>query len=330
MLGMDREIAERYGLEVRGMVPYKDTFMLNTNRGKKILKKMMFSPERILFIYGAKEHLVKNGFINVDRYIETLYGEPSFEFEGFNYVLNDFIEGRECNFDSDEEARKAAAVLATLHSASKGYSPSKDSKIQDELGNLTSCFNKRLDDIKKLKKQAKKGKGRFDHLFLEHIDYFIGMGEDAVTGLENSNYAKLVEKARLEGAFCHHDYTHHNILYTDDRLWVVNFDYCCFELKVYDLANLIRRKMRKCNWNIDKAKGLIDGYTSVEMLDSDEIAIMKLILLFPQKFWRVVNRYYNSRRSWSERSFAVKLQEVIDEVQGFSEFMNRYDLLMQG
>jgi spore coat protein, CotS family len=329
MQGMDREIAEVYGLEVRGIAPYKDNFVVNTNKGRKVLKKMIFSQERILFVHGAKEHLVNKGFVTVDRYLPTISGDPSFVFEGVNYVLIDFIDGRECNFGDDEEARKSSIVLAALHSASKGYIPTDGAKIQDELGNLPICFSKRLEDIKKLKKQAKKGKSRFDHLFLENVDYFISQGENAVAGLDRSNYIKLVEEARNERCFCHHDYTHHNIISSDDKLWIGNFDYCCFELKVYDLANLLRRKMRKCDWNIEKARLLIDGYTSVVELDNDDMEVMKLILLFPQKFWRVVNRYYNSRRSWSERSFVVKLQEVIDEVAGHDRFMSHYNLLMQ-
>ena len=55
---------------------------------------------------------------------------------------------------------------------------------------------------------------------------------------------------------------------------------------------------------------------------------MKLMLAFPQKFWRVVNRYYNSRRSWSERSYVTKLQEVIDEAEPHRKFMEEYAKLL--
>ncbi|NJD01779.1 MAG: CotS family spore coat protein [Ruminiclostridium sp.] len=325
MQGMDREIAAGYGLDLKNIVPYKDTYLIYTDKGRKILKRMMFSSERILFIHGAKEHLVKNGFENVDRYVKTIKDEPCFTFDNANYVMCDFLEGRECNFDNDNEARKAAELLASMHSASKGYKAPGGSKIQDELGRLPAYFNKRLEDIKKLRKLAKKGKSKFDHMFLDNADYFIGLGEQAVTELENSRYGNLVNEARTDGSFCHHDFTHHNIICNEDAFSLINFDYCCFELKIYDLANLIRRKMRKCNWDMDKAILILDGYNSVERLSRDEIAVMKLILQFPQKFWRVVNRYYNSRRSWSERSFIVKLQEVIDEVGGHRKFIDSYN-----
>lgn len=327
MQGMDREVAENYGLEVRNLVPYKDTFMIVTPQGRKVMRKILFSPERLWFVHGAKEHLAGNGFTGVDRYLCTLTGEPCFNFDNSCYTLVDFIDGRESSFDNDNDVKRAAITLAELHRASRGYIAPEGCKVQDDLGKLPGYFSKRLDDIKKLKKQAKKGKSRFDQLFLKNVDYFCEIGECAVAELAISSYGRLVESTKEKGIFCHHDYTHHNIIMDGERVAVINFDYCCFELKVYDIANFIRRKMRKCDWDISKTEMIIHSYNSVETLSNEEFAVMKIILQFPQKFWRVVNRYYNSRRSWSERSFAIRLQEVIDEIGPHKEFIKNYNTI---
>lgn len=325
MLGMEREIAENYGLDVRNLFPYKDMLVVTTPYGRKALKRIPFSPERIIFVHGAKEHLTGNDFERVDRYICTSSGQPYFIYSGSCYCLTDYIDGRESNFDNDSDVRLAARVLAQLHNASKGYVAPLGSKVQDELGRLPLYFVKRLDDIKKMRKQAKKGKSKFDELFLQYAQYFVETAEDAIDELASSHYKELVEKARGEGLFCHHDFTQHNIIMAGERATVTSFDYCCFELRIYDLANLIRRKMRKCDWDISKAELIINSYNSVEPITEDELYVMKIILRFPQKFWRVVNRYYNSRRCWSERSSVIRLQEVIDEVGPFEEFLRRYD-----
>ena len=195
-------------------------------------------------------------------------------------------------------------------------------------GRLPLYFVKRLDDIKKMRRQAKKGKGKFDELFLQYADYFVETAEDAIDELASSHYMELVEKTRDEGLFCHHDFTQHNIIMAGERATVTGFDYCCFELRVYDLANLIRRKMRKCDWDVSRSELIVNSYNSVEPINEDELCVMKIILRFPQKFWRVVNRYYNSRRSWSERSSVIRLQEVIDEVGPFEEFLRQCDTLL--
>jgi CotS family spore coat protein len=327
MQDLEKEIAEKYNLGIRGISPYKDAFIINTSEGRKVIRKSSLSGERILFIHAAKEHLYRNKFINLDRTVCTAQGIPYIEIEGSNYTMTDLIEGNECNFDNKNDVIHVSRLLASLHKASKGFIPPENSVIRSDLGKLPVFFGKRLDEIKKLKKVARKGKSRFDYLFLECYDYFYQLGEDALNQMNASKYQELVENTKNEGVFCHHDFTHHNIIHPENKYYIINFDFCCFELKVYDIANLIRRKMRKCNWDTNEARVILNEYRTVEELCHDEFLVMKIILQFPQKFWRVINKYYNSKRSWSEKSFIIRLQEVIDEIEYHKSFMEKFDLL---
>ncbi len=320
-----KEISVRYDLDIKNIVTYKEGYLLNTTRGKRILKKSILSPERIIFINSAKEHLVGNGFNNLDRGVCAEDGMPYATIEGNNYTITEAVEGIECNFDSRNDIVNAARLLSSMHKASKGFTPPEDSRSRDELGKIPDYFNKRLDEIKKLKKVASKGRNSFDCLFLKNYGYFTELGETAIDMLKRSKYDEIVKQTRKDGLFCHHDYTYHNIILNSGKYMVKNFEYCCLEIKVHDIANLLRRKMRKCNWDINEAKVIIDEYRSIEDISSDEFFILKIILMFPQKFWRVINKYYNSRRSWSERSYTLKLQEVIEEIEYHKRFINGFD-----
>ncbi|MCR4436492.1 MAG: CotS family spore coat protein [Clostridiales bacterium] len=322
-----RDIVEGYNIDVKSILPYKDAYILNTNKGKKLLKRVSYLPERILFIHGAKEHLYKNNFKCTDRYLCTVDGNPYIDIGEYRYTVSDHIEGTECNFDSKADIIAASRLLACLHRSSRGYIPDKKSMPRDDLGKLPAYFSKRLEELKKLRKAAKKGKTKFDYLFLDYADYFYNLGESVILSIPASKYGELVTASRNEGILCHHDYTHHNIMLSENKMFVINFDFCCFELKVYDLANLIRRKMRKCNWDIGEAKTIINEYRSIEPISQDEFYIMKLILQFPQKFWRVANKYYNSKHSWSEKSYLTKMQEVIMEVEYHKNFIEQFERL---
>ncbi|MGE5615038.1 MAG: CotS family spore coat protein [Bacillota bacterium] len=324
MQGIEKEIESHYGLEVNNLYPYKDAVILVTQNGKKALKRLPFSAERLKFVHSAKEHLVSNGFACVDRYLCTLSGDPYFIYNNSCHVVVDCPAGRESNFDNDNDVRKAAVALANLHKASRGYKAPQGCMVQDDLDKLPTFFSKRLDDMRKMKRQAQKGKGRFDQLLVRYADYFIELGERTKEELVLSGYGSVVEKTRMEQSFCHHDYTHNNIIIDGDRTTVINFEYCCHEIRVYDIANFIRRKMRKCGWNMAKAAIILNSYNSVDKLDNEELSVMKAILQFPQKFWRVANRYYNSRRSWSERNYISRLQEIVDEIEPLNEFINQY------
>jgi CotS family spore coat protein len=328
MQGLEKTIYERYGLNIKHIKPFKDTYILSTQQGKKILKKSFFFPERIFFVHGAKEHLIKNNFVNIDKYCSTIDGEPYFHYEGNNYTISDAVEGRECDFNSRNDIKCASRMLAHLHKASKGYAPDERSRPCDELGKLPMYFNKRLTEIRRLKKIAKKGKSSFDHLFLKYVDYFYQVGENVLKQILESGYSRVVEKTKESGMFCHHDFNYNNIIFSSDNISIINFDYCCFDLKVYDITNFLRRKMRKCRWNINEAGIILEEYRLVENIDKDEFIIMKLMLQFPQKFWRVANRFYNSKRSWAEKHFIKKLEEVVEEIKYHERFMELIDSLM--
>jgi len=236
MQGIDREITRSYNLDIRSILPCKDAYLINTSKGKKVLKKTNLYPDRILFIHGAKEHLYQNDFTNLDRYICTVDGEPYVRINEECYTVTNMIEGRECNFDSRDDIIGASILLASLHKASRGYIPPENSRPQDELGKLPVYFLRRLNEIKKLKKVAEKGNNKFDYMFADHMDYFYSIGEQVIGNVKDSCYERLVNESRLEHIICHHDYTHHNIICGDNKFSITNFDFCCYELKVYDIA----------------------------------------------------------------------------------------------
>lgn len=311
-----KELSDQFNVEIATMVPFRDGFILNTGDSKKMLaKRIPYSTNRIEFIHSVKEHLHSAGFNGIDRFKQTSEGMPFADLEGEVFTVTDIFTGRECNFDNQKEIISAVKALAQMHTASKGFLPDKAVFSKNELGKIPDTFDKRLSDIKKMKKNAKKGRTKFDYLFLDYADYFIDLAEEAIGELRDSNYESLVKEGMSEGCVCHHDFTHNNIILGNEDTHIINFDSCCMELKIYDLANLIRRKMRKCGWDYNEAKILIREYESMEKLSKDDLDVLMVMLKFPQKFWRVANKFYNSRQSWSEKVYVGKLYEVIEEIE---------------
>lgn len=327
MHNTEKQLEDNYGVKIKNMYNFRRNFIAETQQGKKIIKKMGISSERILFIHGAKEHLYKNNFKNIDRYICTEKGEPYSFINGIYYTMRDLTNGRECNFDLREDVIKASEALANLHRASKGYTPPLKAVKRSELGRLPGCYKKRLDEIKRAKKIAQREKGKVDYLILKHIDYFYEIGKDALSKVYTSKYNMLIDKAKEERKFCHRDYSYCNIICDDDKMSIINFENCSYELKMYDLANFLRRKMRKCDWNVDEAKVIMDSYNAIESISKDEFVILYIMLQFPHKFWRVINKYYNSRRTWREKRFLKRCEEAIDEIKHHQKFLNEFKLI---
>jgi CotS family spore coat protein len=316
-----------FGIRVLGIRPYRAGYILETNTGKKYIKACQYKKERAQFIHAAKTHLIEHNFTRIDPYHLTLNKQPYLEIDDIVYTMADFIEGRECEFDDDGDVIKATEALALMHKAGHGFKPGNGICVPSSLGKLPASFKKRLDDIRKLRRKAERERNGFDYLFLEHFDDFYGLGSKSLETLYGSKYNKLVEATRKEGMICHHDYSYQNIIMKGDKTYIINFDYCNLELKIYDIVNILRRRMRKCNWDIQKAKLILDVYRKIEPLDPDEMKVMKSMLQFPQKFWRVINRYYNSKRCWARRNFTVMLEDVISEKSAHISFMDEFDKL---
>lgn len=328
MYGIERDILSQYKLNIKNIIPFRDGYILINSKSKYFLRESNIHPGRIRFIHGAKEHLYKNGFKNLDSYLCTAKGDPYVVFDEKYHVISKMIEGRECDFGNGDDIRSAAVLLANLHISSKGFITPPNSIARDELGKLPNLFNKRLREIKRMEKIASRRKSKFDYIYLKYVGYFYDMGREVLEYVLSPIYDFLVEETRKSGMLCHNDFTYNNILFNEKGPAVINFDYCSFDLKIYDIANFIRRRMRKCNWDINEAKLITDEYRSIEKLEPEDFYVLKLILQFPQKFWRVANRYYNSRRSWAERIFTQKLEEVIDEIEPHKKFLENYEIII--
>lgn len=319
-------IENSYGIHIMGIRPYRAGYILDTATGRKYIKSCQYTSKRVEFIHQAKTHLYEHGFKCIDPYYLSISKQPYIEIDGNVYTMVDLIEGRECEFDDDRDVIAATEALALMHKAAHGFFP-KGCYVQCGLGKLPDSFKKRLEEIRKLRRKAEKERNGFDYLFIENFDHFYETGIKSLEILFGSRYSKLVEQTRKEGMICHRDYSYQNILIKGDRTSIINFDYCSIELKIYDIVNILRRRMRKCNWDINKAKLILNTYRNIEPLSQDELKVMKSMLQFPQKFWRVINRYYNSKRHWAQKNFTIMLEDVIKEKDAHVDFMDKFDTL---
>lgn len=329
MLESKELIESAYGLSISAIKSCRAGYILETDTGRKYLRPCQCSVNRILYVHDAKQYLYSHGFTNLDTYCLTVDGRPYAVLDGQLYLLTPFIDGHECEFGDDGDSVRAAYALSAMHKAGKGFRHKSDSYdyTPNDLGKIRESLTKRYEEILRMRRKAERERGAFDYLYLDCVDRFIDLAEESLELLRGPEYERLIRKTAEEGGICHHDYSYQNIIIKGQTTTITGFESCGQEIRIYDLVNLIRRKMRKCNWDPSKASMLLEAYCELEPLSRDEIVVMKAMLLFPQKFWRVANRYYNSRRSWAQRNFSAMLEEVIAEYDHHVRFMKQYDSL---
>ena len=131
----------------------------------------------------------------------------------------------------------------------------------------------------------------------------------------------MVESAKATGYICHKDYTAHNLVAGPESGFIQNFDLCGIELPVYDVSNFLRRKLRKSNWAVQDATFILEKYSAHRPLSYDDLQMLRLLIMYPQKLWRIINKYYNSKKSWCEKGCLEKLREIADEREPFEQIL---------
>lgn len=322
------EIERQFDIKIEKLKASKGVYYLKTDKGERCLKKINYGPQKLLFVYGAKEHLIKNGFRNLDKYYLNTENEPYALVNEDLYTLSEWLEGRECDFHNIDEVKLAAKTLAKMHEASKGYDPPENSKLKSDLGRWPHLMEKRIKSFDKMRDMVRKKniKSEFDITYIQSVEFYKEIGKKALEILNESSYYELCAIAEVEKGFCHHDYTYHNIILNPNNdVYVIDFDYCKREVRTFDISNFIVKVLKRVDWNIDYAKAIIESYNSVAEISKEEYRVLMAFLEFPQRYWRLANRYYYNEVNWAQNTFAGKLSGIVEEKEKFLCFLEKFN-----
>lgn len=307
------KILVHFGLKLLEVRTCRKIWMLNTSDGYKYLKRSRLTAEDLRFIDQALEYLHSRAFTAAPRFIHSLRGEPFAETDGSLYILTDWIFSEEMNFRSPDDLREAAGFLARFHYYSRGFIPKQ--------ANYRTCWlawpdklATRIEQLLEFQRMAlaEKEKSPFSRLFLQHFAAFFRPAIQSYQNLMASPYREVASVAARSKSFCHHDYSDRNLLKTPRQgIFLVDFDYCCRDLRIHDLINFMTRLLKHRSWDIEYCTLILKEYSRIIPLAPEEIAVMLPLLQWPQDFWQVGLQYYCEKLAWPPERFWGKLENII-------------------
>lgn len=329
-------IKEHSGIDAEEISYIQDDIVFTAQSGR--IYRLKYYPAPVgknLFTLSVLKYLENNHFRNVPYPVSL----TPFVYENRVYYLTNHFAGREGNVENMQDVRQCASALAHMHKAAEGFTKQKalmymnefneafpeecrvddvSKYIRKELGALPQLYSHRAHELKRYKKIAKRNNNYFDYEYISIADYYCEKAEELCYELGKSGYNELVTFYTLRGTVCHREFAPHNVIFTDRiaDTGIVDFGSCVIDLPVLDVANLIKRRMRKCGWSAQSANAILNNYTRYRNLTQADINILKIVLEYPQKLWRIVNIYYNSRKTWCEKSCLKKLTEIENEKDG--------------
>ncbi len=317
MYNRPEEVLEKYELEVHTVARGRESYICDTDHGRKLLKEYRGSVERAAFL---REILfcLQDGGICVETVNLTKEELPVAVMEdGTKYILYDMWEGTECDTKRWEEMIAAVELLAKLHNVSSGYQGEVPDFVRTDENALLFLYERHNRELNKVRNyiRAKKKKNEFEMLFAGKYEYYMKKAR-----LVTEELRSMQPKPEMTG-FCHGDYNQHNVIFSGRETAVVRFESFAWQIRVSDLANFLRKMMEKHNWNTGLGMDFIRAYDRVRRLSAEELRYLYLYMAYPEKFWKIANHYYNARKVWISGRNIEKLEKFISQEKEREQFL---------
>ena len=288
-------VLEQYDLNIKGTYRTKGNYGCTTDEGKYLLMEYNNSNEKMVLMSTFYDYLEKAGFVT-DSVIANKEGVyVSISEDGYAYILKKWFDGEDCNNTNRKHLLLTVENLAKFH---KGR-------------NLLEVMNKHSGEILRIKNYIKKRKNKnaFE-MYLQNIieEYYI-QSVEALGAIKNSRYEQLYKESIANETIYHGSYNYHNVLIKENKIIMINMMKISYSPSVQDLYDFIRKVLEKNNWNIALGNELIKAYDSVRKLSNMERAVLKSLLSYPEKFWKIINYYYNSNKAWYSEKNEDKLKQ---------------------
>lgn len=288
-----------------------------------ILKEYTGPRDKILFQDALLTHVREQGFLNVEQIVRSKEGELLVQDqEGTQYILKTYLEGAECNVRDMDECKQAVAVLAALHKASdiKNNPTLMDGKSTFQIDKEFEKHNKELRKVRKFLKE-KGQKTDFEIYLMKSFDYFLDFALQVTEEFKKYLNDRSVSDSHI---VCHGDYQYHNILFAGGGIHLINFEKCILDNPVRDLYLFMRKLLEKSNWSDEVGDTLLLSYGKEREMNEHEHIQLYYRLFYPEKFWKIVNFYYNSGKAWIPGRNMEKLEKLMDQERDKRTFLENY------
>ena len=319
-------LLEQYGIEVRGTRKGRGAILCDTDRGCLIFKEYAGNIDRLELQDRVLKEVEREGCVAVEQIVPTAEGALFVQDnDGIKYTLKTWKDGRECSIYDKEECMDVVRLLARLH---KSMTLPADTPGLPPLFSPEKEYEKHNKELKKVKKylQQRSQKQPFEISLLNAFDYFL---EQALSVTEEWNaYCAVKNKSDAKAAeigepitFCHGDYQYHNIIKSDGSWFLVNFEKCISDSPIRDLYLLMRKLLEKSNWSIPLGKELLEAYEAEKEVTAINRIDLYYRLAYPEKFWKIVNFYFNSGKAWIPGRNQEKLEKLMAQEKEKHRFL---------
>ena len=313
-----KEILAQFGLDGSYAIwPIQPgVFKVSAPKGEYCLKLVPYGPEKSQFLYDIMTYLYEKGFFRISKPVATLEGACGLASPEGYYTMNRWVGGIPCVLDNEFHLQAAGRCLGAFSCAAQGGTLLPGGKVgYHQWGER---FAQRTEDLCRWDRELRQKHKRnpWEQLYLKVAPGMIRDGVAAENLLKHSAYAYLADEALYYRTFVHRDVAARNfIIGADGEGWLIDFDYCRYDLPLTDIVRFVERGLKAVVYTPRQLDHMVASYDSIRPIDREEYRVISAMLLFPQKFWRLSERYFADPKTALKQGAYYKLIQTLGQMK---------------
>lgn len=318
------EVIGQYELEVESLRKGRGAWIFETDRGLKLLKEYKGTVKRLEFEEKVLGAVRDSESLKVDQYMRNREGELiSTADDGSRYVVRDWFSDRECDIKDMQEILSAIRQIAVLHKLLRNVAPQEEWNLKSMVSPpLYEAMEKHNRELKKARGfiRGKQRKNEFELCVIGNFQEFYEQAGEARRKMEEL-FRREGETIREGYHVCHGELNQHHILMGRNYVAVTEFNKMHLGLQVEDLYYFMRKVMEKHDWNRKLGSSMLEAYERVLPMSRLERECLYYLFLYPEKYWKQINFYYNANKAWIPARNAEKVRNLEAQQKSREEFL---------
>lgn len=300
-------VLEKYGLDSCQTTRGRQMLLCQKDHMLYALKEYAGTEHKAELLYQLGTYLAENGWMT-DGLVKNREGTCVTEgVDGVAYTLHRYYRGRECDCRNQTEILLAVSGLARLHARCRLLSHKELPLPEGE--DPLNVYVRHTKELKKIYQFVinRKKKNEFEQLYIKSFSEYYRQCEAVCCDMQKRQWDGAGQKTGI----CHGDFHYHNVLFFAGRPVFLQFLKAGYDWQIFDLCTFMRKILEKNGWDPMLGQAMVETYHRENPINEETFWQMYYRMAFPEKFWKLANRYYVSNKAWISPRNREKLQTEI-------------------
>ena len=304
------EVINQYDVETAGIRRGRGAWICDTDQGLKLLREYKGTVRRLEFEEQVLAYIKDQGFLYVDQYVRNREGElVSVADDGTRFMLKDWFDKRECSIKDPAEAVAAVRQIAVLHRILRQIEMREEWNLGSMIAQPPQLEMERHNrEMRRARTfiSRNRRKSEFELEVIKSFDTFFSQAQEAFRGMTEL----LKENDSPSASLCHGELNQHHILMGEGFVAIIEFNKLHLGVQMEDLYHFMRKVMEKHDWDLKLGMEMLEAYGRVTPLDAFDRQYLKYLFLYPEKYWKQINFYFNASKAWIPARNLEKLKSL--------------------